>query len=445
MDDKSSDPAAIKKRRKKVDDNSKVVDNSATVQGLPLHILYEILVRISSVRSVVSSKIVHPTWLDLINDSQFIKAYNEKLKSSICPLLVVRGYKNDIYHQTMYLLESNNSFDQFTSKIKFHMPNMRLSPRPCVIPRSPYQVQDFVVSSCEGLVAWTLSYNYYPIIVCNPITGEYIMVDDAQIAPNCKLSPRCVFIGIGFNHQNNHFELLRLIRSIALDNGRISIRWFTDVCTLGVEPLNWVNTGVAFRSFIGDFFLGEITQVININSVIYWMHEGKRSICYFDFEKRVFKVVRIIHMSGDSGTLSTVGGLGEDRGLFCVSLISYHDDRVEIWSMKNNGNKGDVIWTRCYHIVTNFSKLEAISIFPKVRYSFIKYLENGKVLLQYLNDLFVVYDPSLGVETCRFRVIEDASVSLYGKKLVLHKPSLIPLREALKCNNIQVFKGSTDI
>lgn len=120
-------------------------------------------------------------WFEIfISNPNFAKSHVEK--ATICPFLFSRN--EDIQYQTMYLLKGNNSFDMYPSlyktqvhlQIRFHLPGMRLFNRPN-INSFTYHKSSSVVSSCEGMVAWILFYYHFPIIVCNPIMGEYLVID----------------------------------------------------------------------------------------------------------------------------------------------------------------------------------------------------------------------------------------------------------------------------
>ncbi|KAI3465862.1 hypothetical protein Pfo_022525 [Paulownia fortunei] len=171
-------------------------NNLKKLQQEPSLILGEILSRLPA-KTVFRCMSVNKSWLSVVDSHSFSRAHFSR--SSVCPLLVFSdpsGRKSD---RILHLVEGR-SLSEPDSKIGL----WKLS--------SSIEFPDVNTNatSCEGVVCWATRRGAADILLCNPITGEYVTLNQQVRDRNNEREVASVFIGFGFSRVAKMFKLLKM-------------------------------------------------------------------------------------------------------------------------------------------------------------------------------------------------------------------------------------------
>lgn len=134
-----------------------------------------------------------------------------------------------------------------------------------------------VVNSCNGLLCLSNPFQNDPVAVCNPVTGEYIVLPDStQADKDTEVYMDC---GWGFSLEANQFKVIRIfnltisemLRRPIISNHGVYGRRVAEIHTLGSG--SWKRIGIVPCAHSGNN-LGFPTY---LNGAIHWLNSYSNS------------------------------------------------------------------------------------------------------------------------------------------------------------------------
>ena len=408
---------------------SKSREPMPSIADLSLDIITHILLKLP-MKSVLICRCVCKRWRTLISDPNFARSHLTHALASF--MIRANRYDPNRVSSTLHLLEyeqerfdsENKQFCCFVDDLVEPNRNRHMKLEPtfelplCDDPKSVMEKRSFaVVNSCNGFLCLCDPKDRDLLVVCNPITGEFIRLPEASTIVETK---ELRSAGFGFHSKTNEYKLMRIWHVIW--------EWMfgcmvVEMNTLGTST--WRNVGVDPMYSIGHTF------PTCVNGALHWIgfDDNKGSILSFnfDFERfecfpsppHVFEKDRIYVM--DTITM------GELRGSLYICDEPYRG-LVKMWVMEKYGVGGS--WVKVFNIDTD----------PRpygFNQPFIKHfqLKKGSAILMYHSaGCFVYYEPRNKV----FKILKLCN-TYPNFEAIPHIPSLISLKDAMKGDNVEVL------
>ncbi|KAM7258470.1 hypothetical protein ACFE04_014211 [Oxalis oulophora] len=261
-----------------------------------------------------------------------------------------------------------------------------------------------VVNSCNGFVCFGTSY-FNPVLVCNPITGEYIKIPKLEY--NSKARPHIV-CGLGCSLRSREYKVVTITSSIGAKYIEEGVRcsFIVKVLTLGTKSWRRVESV--------PYYLNQSSCIMYFNGAIHWVFEDSESdyIISFDLESERFAVIpppeNFVKVDKCKISIGVLEG--------CLYL-THHG---QLWVMREYGNRDswDVVydeqmWRYRFHDV-------------------LMYLSDGRIIMHAKNRIYrdvVAYDLlTKSTQDIRVKMVTKGWVS---RRLMTHTPSFISLKDAI--------------
>ncbi|XP_045815477.1 F-box/kelch-repeat protein At3g06240-like [Trifolium pratense] len=442
----------VSKRSNKA--KGKVVDELCPYfDNIPSHITVQILLQLP-IESLLICKCVCKMWKTLISEPHFAKLHFERR-----PSLMIRT-KDHRVSRTLYLLEcqpekfeigtdnhvklqpfklplrdANSKFGEKQNKIK--------NKSKCPYIASKPDLDKFgIVNSCNGLLCLCDPSNGNPLVICNPVTGEFIRLPEATTTPTLnttRVTREQRLTALGFLPKINEYKVIKmLVRYGKRVNDHESV--ILEINTLGTP--SWRN--VEADSQVSIPLLKYPTCV---NGALHWIgFEGgfagrPRSILCFCLESERFQSFPSPPQVFGNHNNTTHGNskitMGELKGFLYICDSTFFTD-VTMWVMNDYGNGES--WTKLYNIdplVSSFGSPDPSPYLSHYGLCFpIKHFEEGAaVLLYHPCNWFIYYEP----EKYGFKVFQIQGPDPNFVEIIPHIPSLISLKDVVKGDNIEVL------
>ncbi|CAL0302892.1 unnamed protein product [Lupinus luteus] len=306
-----------------------------------------------------------------------------------------------------------------------------------------------IVNSCNGLLCVCTSPFNNPIYVCNPITGEYIMLPKPKLNPNLfcyymdeeekseLYKSNFVVSGFGFNPKTNQYKVMRMMELETTTETRYVT---VQVLTLGSTSWetigsiqSWDSIGVRLAQITGPIIKDASYKksfCVYLNGSVHWLCNSTYNtmfIASFNFENE--NIVEILPPSqlryeGKQGVGNMRLGVLNDC-LYLTDVDSYVN--FKIWVLKDYNDR-KMSWTLDWVIDT-----VSLNIWPRGLYQPIKYLENGDLLMFHPSNALVCYSP----KQKRFRYFKIHGIDS-DFEMVPHSPCLLPMKDVVRVENPQV-------
>ncbi|CAL5188135.1 unnamed protein product [Lathyrus oleraceus] len=423
--------------------------------NLPLHLTTQIFLQLP-IKSLLSCKCVCKDWKTMISEPHFTKLHFEQSRNT----LMIRTNDYDRVSRTLYLLECEpEKFDIGSDN------RVKLEPI-CTLPlrddklfreEKGYSIKNTfkcaisvarlfwekretlysscnrkhgkfdIVNSCNGLLCLCEPSTENPIVVCNPVTGEFIRLPGDSMSPSRLNTARVRahgYASLGFHPKVNECKVIRIwTRHVRHANFWVFERLTVDIHTLGTSL--WRNIEVDPQ--ISILRLSDPTY---INGVVHWIEFKGIILCFcFETEKlKTFPSPPGMVKNHANGIYNYLRRMGELKGILYI-CDSTDFSNIAMWVMNEYGIGES--WSKVYNIsnLPNPLQWHYGYCFP------IKQFEESAALLYNCLDCFLYYEP----EKYGFKIFEiNGSGSQYFE-VIPHIPSLISLKDAVKGDNIKVL------
>ncbi|XP_010672373.2 putative F-box/kelch-repeat protein At3g17540 [Beta vulgaris subsp. vulgaris] len=291
----------------------KVKQNSCLIEEIPSPIIWDILSRLPT-KACLMSKLVCKDWYAIITDPEFADfrrshgcyttvLLRDKFRYVRREILVRDFLLLDLYNHGKVDDTGNlvvNADEMIRFKTQFIIPNQQ-----CLNP----------VNDCNGVI-FLKSSNWGPYVLCNLLTGQYMIVKEAR-RWCCSVSG----VGLGYCHFSQRFKVLRVLecyrgvtRSYVTEIRIIGTKkWRTISNTELVDGLFW-HGGIFFKDSLHIHFIKEK--------------------CILSFHFGYEKFVRI-PLPGEINRCSGYSSLCILDSCLCFSTVFKADRRCDIWEMKD--------------------------------------------------------------------------------------------------------------
>ncbi|KAF7823357.1 F-box protein interaction domain protein [Senna tora] len=422
---------------------------SPSFADLPSPISTNILRRLP-IKSVLICKCVCKTWHSIVSDPHFAKLHFKHAPADV----MIRTNDPKRVSRTLHLLEFQhenfrgrseyddwdcfckcddfckpdcNGHMKFEAKFKLPLRDAKMvldkmleakngGRKRSYIACKPRDDKFAVVNSCKGLLCLCDPMDRNPLVICNPITGEFIRLPEAS-----KILRGTCDCGFGYHKKTGEFKVIRVYDNYAQDptnakkwlfNGRVA-----EMHTLGTGT--WISVGV------GTVPSG-LRFPINVNGALHWLRPfSSRSdglIVRFNFELERFDKFPCPLDLVNSHAMNNLDNIsmGELSGyLYLCGIVD--SDCVNLWLMKKYGVRDS--WTKIYNI-----EIDGNERWPFGLYRPIKSFNKGAAILMYHSCNCLIYHEHKGYGFNFFKV----RGTQFKFEAFVHIPSLISLKDAVK-------------
>ncbi|KAK7276798.1 hypothetical protein RIF29_17944 [Crotalaria pallida] len=424
---------------------------------LPIDITTNILLRLP-IKSLLICKCVCKSWNTLVSDPQFAKLQFERAPVGVLirtndPKRVSRTLRFVEYEHEMFdcynhgkrfccCEETNIIKPECKRHIKLE-PKFKLPLRDAkLVLTERYEIDNggrkrtyiackprddkfSVVNSCNGLLCLCDPRYRDPLVVSNPVTGEFIRLPPATRIEKMKNPIRA---GFGFDPKTNEYKVLRICRRYIKHPHHVR-EWmydgiFAEMHTLGTST--WKNIG-------GDLerFSNVLTFPTCVNGALHWLTfdvwDWARSILCFNFESERLQPFPPPPVFKENGCSIEYTSMGELKGLLYICDASSYD-YVKMWEMKKYG-VGES-WSMVFCIGALFGR------WPYGLYWPVKLFKGGDVLMYHPFNCFIYYEH----KKCGFKYFKvRGTTQSYKFEAIPHIPSLISLKDVVKGENVEML------
>ncbi|XP_074363076.1 F-box protein At3g07870-like [Apium graveolens] len=378
---------------------------------LPEELIAEIISR-TPVRTIVSCKSVCKRWCNIVSEPFFSRLH---LSISSKMLLLHQGDAEDVDDDNDGDLAVVELDDQHRQHDIHHEPMMRFSPG--------LALGDYVglIGSVNGLICLEDSYDD-SAYVCNPITQEYIRLQDSEYT---RVSYLKGYYGFGLVESNQQYKIVRFYKgrfpSTEYDLG-------SEVYTLGTGM--WRDLGHV------PFHLNEHDRGHYVSGRLHWL--AGELICAFDLDRELFRPMEAPPRApGNTDHFSILGvhnhfrNLGVLKGCLCICDITLYSE-LSIWVKRDYGVEDS--WSKKLIITPNPPLHEGINT-DMVR--LLKVLKDGNILM-YCDQLqLFTYHPQH--KTLRHHIFPEGEFLTFGA--MTYVPGFISLERSFTLEGVKRWES----
>ncbi|KAL3535299.1 hypothetical protein ACH5RR_003760 [Cinchona calisaya] len=361
------------------------MSNEAHFLNLPSHVINDILSRLP-IKTVIRSKSVCKTWLNLLSESEFINLHLSRSR----PCLIIQNLDVNPSDENRFNLV------QFQDELADHHDIFYVSGNKIKPPKSCAEngLNLSVIGSINGLVCLNeFEHKHDVIYLWNPTIGESVTL---QVPEGERSYPNTVSYGFGLSNETRQYKIVRIFQELEKIT-RKKLKSNCDVYTFGEEPGSWRRIGDA------PFLYSCNKHGVFINGNLHWLihdQEGPQLISCFDLEKEMFSPFPAPPEISRDFNLASLGVFGG-----CLSLCDNSpDDEIVIWVMKEYGITK--IWSKEIVIDKETADLVGPS-YDVVRV--LKVFKDGDILLLWRDDILLSYDSEKRIlhQSGAYKLIEN--------------------------------------
>ncbi|KAF7139096.1 hypothetical protein RHSIM_Rhsim07G0064500 [Rhododendron simsii] len=447
-----------------------------SLEDLPRPISFDILLRLPT-KELLICRCVCKTWRNLISDQEFAKqhflcAESYPLIQFLSPTHISRNlYLVELpEHSSGFNLRENcdcygrslsgrHFHMKLETKLKIPLRNAELAmnsqgdanvsgnskggvKRKRCIKLKPKDHKLNLVNSCNGFLCLSEPSQDDPVIVCNPITGEFINLPDLTPAAKSRNSRRFSDCGLGFSPMTNDYKVIRMFdqQERVYERVRDPItgiedysRRVAEIYILGTG--SWKRIGRAPSSNYGY----KLRFPSYLNGALHWLlidyniderMAERNYIVSFNFDKERFIAIpppprkhAIISLHGMEDI-----SLGVLRDLLCICDLDDNCIVMKIWVMKKYNVQES--WTKLFRVSTT----TPYNRWLRGVYQPITYLRSGDILFfDRLGNVVVYYKADERLMFLKFHGVKSEY------EAIAHTPSFISLKDAVMGDNSPVL------
>ncbi|XP_065870860.1 F-box protein At3g07870-like [Euphorbia lathyris] len=413
--------------------------SGCSIVNLPSHILATILFRLP-IKNIIVCKCICKSLYATLSNPEFAKMHYAQ--SEVLPIARTVNCSTHV-SRTLYPLELEQDeryMDMFScqqshdyserihqvcmktgSKLKIPVRNFPIDGNEAIA-LNPMDHKYKVVNSCNGFLCLSEPIYNKPVVVCNPVTGEFIDLPQVIKGENDDGFSNDYFdCGFGFSPKTNQYKVVKLLKQYSpLEHVTIR-RKYTDLVQVHIlGTRSWKN--IEFSPYSGYMFLFPTY----LNGAVHWICLLVKKlilILSFDCEKECFHPFPSPPLR--EGIRDNVG-MGVLGGCLCI-CDSSDPSLTCVWVMKNYGV--ETSWTKVFEIDVSYCGRMLYGLYQPI-----KYMNNGALLMfNYPSSVLIYYDPrNHGLKLFELR----PSKSKF--EILAHTPSLISLKDVLAGCKVEV-------
>ncbi|CAL5188143.1 unnamed protein product [Lathyrus oleraceus] len=284
-----------------------------------------------------------------------------------------------------------------------------------------------IMNSCNGLLCLCEPTTKNPLVICNPVTGEFVRLPKATTEFRVRME---VKVGLGFNPKTNEYKVMK-IRINHVKQGDV---WVVERVTLEIHTLgtpSWRNVEMD-----PQISISRLKSPTYLNGALHWiMVEG--SILCFCFESERLQLfpsptsVFGNHSNGYVGLKHVK--MGELKGILYI-CDSTNFSNITMWIMNEYGIGES--WSKVYSIDTSVTSMRQPVLLRNGFCWPIKQFDQGAaILVHHYGNSFIYYEPN----KYGFKAFQIHGTSSPFFELISHIPSLISFKDLVKGDNIEVL------
>ncbi|XP_076947425.1 F-box protein At3g07870-like [Bidens hawaiensis] len=356
------------------------------------------------------------------------------------------------FAQTLFAASESALMIHSPLRLRFHLIDMNSDANPPfaelveIKPSFNLPLHGFEVThSCNGLVLlekWNMDDEIHRCVVCNPVTGEYIMLPDTTILSR---NVRCAF---SYCPATNRFNIFRGFHRVYRfgpdydsdpdldfrDDSDDSDPVYSEDDTMG-EYLPWGSD--AWEPIVTlPFCPRSIYSPCYLNYTTHWLCADENVhvlIVSFNFLTRQFgKIPGPAHMTKAHASSPDKVNMVLHDGFLSIFDNHTTETKFEVWTMKEHGVEDS--WTKAFVI-----DITVWDVYGR-DFSFMPIIcrNNGEVVMACGKGYLIFHD----LVTKKGRVIFHPTLQL-PSKAIAHIPSLMPLKDVVRDTNMVVLNVKT--
>jgi len=396
--------------------------------NLPEPLTTQILLQLP-INSLLICRCVCTNWKALISEPRFAKLHFQQAQT--CFMIRPDEGNKRLVSRTLYLLESDPEKFEIGSnghvrlapifKLPLRDTNFRKKGDKFLYkPDNPVHHKFHVANSCNGLLCLCHPFNGNPLVICNPVTGEFIRLpEDTTSHSHIPLD----VVGFGFQSETNEYKVIKMWMRHA--DGWPFQQVMLEIHTLGTP--SWRNVEVDNKICIS-----RLTHDTYVNSTFHWIRSQRSILCFsLESEKlQLFPSPPHVFEHNNNIFDKCHISMGELKGLLYIFDDS-SPHNVTMWVMKNYGIGES--WTKVYNIDTFLSN-DLSPLFSS--YWPVKHFEEGAAILSlHSSNCFIFFEPG----KYGFKVFQIHGIQSKYFGVIPHIPSLISLKDVVKGDNVEVL------
>ncbi|CAI9090428.1 OLC1v1025192C1 [Oldenlandia corymbosa var. corymbosa] len=390
----------------------------------------------------------------LISDPLFAKDHFARAEP--CPL--IRTLYGSRVSRTLYLIEpseidvsynvENYSFPEseggvnlkLDTRLKIPLRNVEMVPQNSTDPKSsscshsgsksglkrlcvkvtPSKEHKFrVVNSCNGYLCMSHPVCNNPMMVCNPVTGEYLQLPQTHVFNDNSR----VWCGLGFSSKRKQYKVLRMFN----ENQDWPKKIVAQVHTLGTG--DWRSIDHGLNSGL------EMRCVTYVSGRLYWIRVAElwkdELIMSFDFNNEEFRGIRppsYTNMWKREDKMYMTLGVLEGRLSFCNS-IAWRGE-MQIWVLEKSGE-----CTTWNVFKTIFFTMDIGDRWPRGSFFPMNFRKDkGLLMFQFPKCAFFYYSP----DRHKWKYLRIRETKKYYEA-VAHIPSFIKLKDVVEGDCVEIL------
>ncbi|XP_021674940.2 F-box protein At5g65850-like [Hevea brasiliensis] len=170
--------------------------NSKQGAALPLDIIQQILCRLPA-ESIISCSCVCKSWYALIHERPFIQQQLERTKNEPCQYLLQS--RTGAFFQSLLLLDIHK---ERLAEISFKKMKLPTYPKLKLL-------AFYIVCSCNGLLCLAPKEKMDPVLICNPITKDCLILPSAKTVTGFERPCKSYHLGFHLDSSSGNYKVVR--------------------------------------------------------------------------------------------------------------------------------------------------------------------------------------------------------------------------------------------